>query len=71
MDIAQIKGHIVRIGEILRKPREEEADAQEVGRLALNLLEDFLVDHKRQTEAIETLAISASQEQEARLHSDT
>lgn len=59
MDALQQKAHLARLDEMLRKPHRDESDELEAGKLALALLEDFLTDHKRQTELLERIANTA------------
>ena len=58
MDTAQVKGRIARLGELIGAPHDTPKE-REAGKLMLNLLEDFLLDHKRQTELLEGLANTA------------
>lgn len=58
MDTAQVLGHIARLGELIGNPHDTPKD-KEAGRLMLNLLGDFLVDHKRQTVLLESIAHTA------------
>lgn len=61
MDTIQLRASIMRMREIAAKPhgRSSEAEEAEVMTAVLDLLEDFLLDHKRQTELLETLATIA------------
>lgn len=58
MDTAQVLGHIARLGELIGTPHDTPKD-KEAGLLMLNLLGDFLVDHKRQTVLLESIAHTA------------
>lgn len=55
MDEIQLRARIMRMREIAAKPhgRSSEAEEAEVMTAVLDLLEDFLLDHKRQTELLE------------------
>lgn len=61
MDSIQLRARLMRMREIMSKPRyhASEAEESEVMTAALDLLEDFLIDHKRQTELLEGIANTA------------
>lgn len=72
MDSIQLRARLLRMREIMTKPRSHasESEEAEVMTAVLDMLEDFLLDHKRQTELLETIARIADDEQVARLRGE-
>lgn len=61
MDSIQLRARLLRMREIMTKPRSQasESEEAEVMTAVLDMLEDFLLDHKRQTELLESIANTA------------
>lgn len=55
MDTTQIKGHFARIGEIMCKTDETEADGKEFNKLTFNLAEEFFLNQARIVELLDSI----------------